>query len=96
MNLLRVIIIWLSGVLFGVCAPALIGNALAHDWHLWDSQTLTNVRMQYCDGYMLVETKEFGIVLIERAGDMTHQQLHVQKVDEYDCVYEIVPLKLED
>jgi len=70
--------------------------AEAHDWHLWDTQQLTSVRMQYCEGYMLVETEELGILLIEKTGDLNHSQLHVTKVDEYECVYGTEPLTLEE
>jgi hypothetical protein len=68
----------------------------AHDWHLWDTQELTSVRMMYCDGYMLAETEEFGIILIEKIGDLNHSRLHIQRVDEYECVYETEPLILEE
>ena len=71
-------------------------SAFGHDWHMWDVQQLTSVRMTYCEGYMLAETKELGILLIEKVGDMNHNNLHIQKVDEYECVYGIEPLTLED
>jgi len=89
------------GFLLGMIAGMLLIMGIAkcseaHDFHLWDEQKLTNVRMTYCDGYMLVETTELGILLIEKTGNMSHKQLHIQQVDEYDCVYETFPLTLEE
>lgn len=92
-NLTTLIWLFILWILWHSCVTH---KAHAHDWHLWDTQTLTSVRMQYCEGYVLVDTKEYGIVLIERGGDLKHSQLHLTKVDEYDCVYEMEPLRLEE
>ena len=88
---------FLTGILVSILLTIGIARCSeAHDWHLWDTQKLTSVRMQYCEGYMLVETKELGILLIEKTGNLSHSQLHVTKVDEYECVYNTEPLTLDE
>jgi hypothetical protein len=66
------------------------GNARGHEPHLADVGTLTKIEMQYCIGYIVVKTEELGIIVLYKAGDMTHKSMHYTRADEFGCVYEIV------
>jgi hypothetical protein len=66
------------------------GNARAHEHHLADEGTLTKIKMIYCGDYIVVQTAELGIMVLTKAGDMTHQSLHYVRTDEFGCVYDIV------
>ena len=66
----------------------------AHEGHLYDEGKLTKIKMVYCTegatNYIVVQTAELGNILLLKTGDINHQQIHYEKVDEFGCVYDIV------
>lgn len=75
-------------ILLGI---AFISNATAHDDHLAEAGTLTNVEMKYCPGYVIIDTKELGPIAVYKDATTLHgsPDLHWQKIEKFNCNYRL-------